>query len=191
MASTINVQQSFLKETSFQIDPLGLAPIPDDTRQRFLQFKLLGEYKALLPLKDIAEVHQLSTLDILPVPEISRSMLGVCNWRGEILWLTDLNALVGNSPLWHQAPLLAEPVAIVVQLAQTKLGLVVERVDDIERIEPQSIHQNTDLYSPTWASYVAGYIADHSGIVLDVAAIVGNCFKDHHDLPILSTKPLA
>lgn len=189
MASIINAQQSSLQEISFQIDPLGLAPIPDDTRQRFLEFKLLGDYKTLLPLKNIVEVYQLSTLDILPVPEISGSMLGVCNWRGEILWLTDLNALVGNRPLWHQAPLLAQSVAIVVQLAKKKLGLVVKQVDDIERIEPQSIHQNTDLCSPLWAPYVAGYIADPPGMVLDAAAIVGSCFKHYHHLPILSTTP--
>ncbi|MEM7065162.1 MAG: CheW domain-containing protein [Cyanobacteria bacterium P01_B01_bin.77] len=178
MVSTINTQQSTLKKTSAQIDPLGLAPIPEDLRQRFLKFKLLGEYRTLLPLKNIVEVHQLSTLDILPVPEASNSMLGVCNWRGDILWLTDLNALVGNTPLWHQSPLLMQSVAIVVQSAQKKLGLVVERVDDIEQIEPRSIHQNTDLCSPIWAPYVAGYIADYPGLVLDVAAIVANCFQD-------------
>lgn len=187
MASTINTQQSPLEKTSFQIDPLGLAPIPDDIRQRFLKFKLLGEYQTLLPLENIIEVHQLSTLDILPIPETSRSILGVCSWRGDTLWLTDLNALVGNSSLWHQFPSLMQSVAIVVQSAQKKLGLVVERVDDIEQIEPQSIHQNTDLCSPMWAPYVAGYIADHPGLVLDVAAIVADCFQDQHNLPIFST----
>lgn len=187
MVSTSSAQRPHLKETSFQIDPLGLAPIPDDTRQRFLKFKLLGENRTLLALKNIAEIHQLSISDILPVPEISSSMLGICNWRGEILWLADLNALVGNSSLWHQAPFLEQPVAIVVQSGQKKLGLVVERVDDIERIEPQSIQQNTDLCPPLWAPYVAGYIAENPGIVLDVAAVVANCFQDHHNLPLIPT----
>ena len=101
--------------TPLSQDPLGLEPISEDTRRRFLRFKLSGTDGALLPLQDIAEVMQLDALAILPVPDMPRWLLGVCNWRGEILWLTDLNAMVGNSPLWHQVPLLDQPVDIVVQ----------------------------------------------------------------------------
>lgn len=177
MAFTTSTLQSPLQKTAAQIDPLGLEPIPDDTRQRFLQFRLLEEYKTLLPLQNIAEVQQLNTLDILPIPEISSFMLGVCNWRGEILWLADLNALVGNGSLWHQAPLLEQPVAIVVQSAEKTIGLVVEQVDDIELIEPQSICQQTDLFSPTLAPYVTGYIADYQGLVLNTTAIVDHLLQ--------------
>lgn len=172
MTSAISVLESSLKTISAYSDPLGLEPIPDDTRQRFLRFKLSGVNGSLLPLQDIAEVKQLTTVDILPVPEIANSVLGVCNWRGEILWLVDLNALIGEPSLWDQAPLLEQPTAIVVQSAQHSIGLVVEHVDDVELIEPGLIDQQTELSSPTLAPYVAGYLPEHKGMVLDVEAIV-------------------
>lgn len=164
------------EDATTQIDPLGLEPIPDDTRQRFLRFKLAEENRTLLPLQDITEVLQLATVEILPIPDISESMLGVCNWRGEILWLADLNALVGNSPLWQQVPLLDRPVVIVVQSTQKTIGLVVQQVDDVELIEPESIHQQTDLYSPALAPYVTGYLSEHEGTVLNAIAIVEQFF---------------
>lgn len=172
MVPTINVLQSPLDKTAVHSDPLGLEPIPEDRRQRFLRFRLSGENRTLLPLQNIAEVRYLETAEILPVPEISSSVLGVCNWRGEILWLADLNALIGDSPLWLQNPLLEQPVAIVVQSAQKSVGLVVEQVDDIELLDPTSIRQQTDIYSPTLASFIVGYLPDHKGTVLDSIAIV-------------------
>ncbi|MBT9317900.1 chemotaxis protein CheW [Leptothoe spongobia] len=174
MTSTSNIQYSPQELLSLQADPLGLSPMPEDTRQRFLRFKLFGGNGVLLPLQDITEVKQLATTDILPVPEFPSSILGVCNWRGEILWLVDLNALLDDRPLWTQVPLLDQPMVIVVQSAQQSMGLVVEQVDDIELIAPESIHvQTDDLCSPTLAPYVTGYLPDHQGIVLDPVAMVG------------------
>jgi len=172
MTSAISVLASSLETISAHSDPLGLEPIPDDTRQRFLRFKLAGVNGSLLPLQAIAEVKQLATADILPVPEIANSVLGVCNWRGEILWLVDLNSLMGERPLWDQVPLLEQATAIVVQSAQHSIGLVVEHVDDVELIEPELIDQQTELSSPTLAPYVTGYLPDHKGVVLDARAIV-------------------
>lgn len=172
MTSAISVLESSLETISVHNDPLGLEPIPDDTRQRFLRFKLSGANGSLLPLQAIAEVKQLAIADILPVPDIANSVLGVCNWRGEILWLVDLNALIGERPLWEQVPRLEQPTAIVVQSAQHSIGLVVEHVDDLELIAPELIDQQTELSSPTLAPYVSGYLPDHKGMVLDAGAVV-------------------
>ncbi|MEM9265179.1 MAG: chemotaxis protein CheW [Cyanobacteria bacterium P01_F01_bin.13] len=159
------------------LDPLGLEPIPNDTRQRFLRFRLSGKNETLLPLEAIAEVRPLEIEDILPIPEISSSVLGVCNWRGELLWLIDLNMLVGDIPLWHQAPLLEEAIAIVVQLGQQSIGLIVEQVDDVELIEPELIQPQPDLCSSTLATFVAGYLPHHQGTVLDAKAIFEQSFQ--------------
>ncbi|MEM8610981.1 MAG: chemotaxis protein CheW [Cyanobacteria bacterium P01_H01_bin.105] len=172
VSATNELLQFSSQELADKIDPLGLEPIPDDTRQRFLRFQLEGENRMLLPLQDILEVRQLATIEILPIPDVSDFMLGVCNWRGKILWLADLNALVGNSPLWHQAPLLEQPVAIVVQSTQKTVGLIVRQVDDVELIEPDSIQQRANLHSPELASYTVGDLPDFRGTVLNAIAIV-------------------
>ncbi|MEM1308281.1 MAG: chemotaxis protein CheW [Cyanobacteria bacterium P01_H01_bin.153] len=160
------------EEAATHKDPLGLAPIPEDKRQRFLQFRLAEESKILLPLHDVVEVLQLETAEILPVPEVSSWVVGVCNWRGEILWLVDLNTLVGNSPLWQQEPTLEQPTAIIVQSEGCAVGLVVNQVNDVEQFDPEHISQQTDLCSAGLAAIVAGYLPDHQGIVLDVSATV-------------------
>ena len=173
MASTaVNQLQSALQAVSTLSDPLGLEPIPENTRQRFLRFKLSGESDALLPLETIAEVLQLEPIEILPVPEVQAHLLGVCHWRGEILWLTDINLLVGASPLWNQMPFLEQSMVMVVESGNRKVGLVVEQVEDVEKISPETLHLPTELDSTTLAPFVMGYLPNHSGTVLDVDVIV-------------------
>ncbi len=173
MTSTVTKSPpSALQDAAALSDPLGLVPIPEDTRQRFLRFQLSSENETLLPLEVIAEVLQLEPVEILPVPEVSNCLLGVYNWRGEILWLVDLNVLVGSPPLWHQAPGLETPMVIVVESGDRKVGLVVERVDDVERVAPETLHMPTEFDSTAIAPFVMGYLPNHKGTVLDVDVIV-------------------
>ncbi|MEM9976662.1 MAG: chemotaxis protein CheW [Cyanobacteria bacterium P01_D01_bin.2] len=170
--STLSTDIAAADETSLRQDPLGLEPIPEDTRQRFLRFKLSGTEGALLPLQDIAEVMQLDALGILPVPDMPGWLLGVCNWRGEMLWLIDVNVLVGGIPLWHQTPAVAEPMAIVIQAGNRSMGLVVDLVHDVELVAPENIHQSKEFCSPQLAPFVRGHLPGHGGTVLDATAIV-------------------
>lgn len=177
MTSTVaNSSQPTLQEAAALSDPLGLIPIPEDTRQRFLRFQLSGKNETLLPLEVIAEVLQLDPVEILPVPEVSGCLLGVCNWRGEILWLTDLNRLVGSPPLWHQIPGLENPMVIVVESGDRKVGLVVELVDDVELVAPETLHMPAEFDSGPIAPFVMGYLQNHEGTVLDVDVIVERSF---------------
>lgn len=174
MVSTV----SSSKPSALQIDPLGLEPIPDNTYQRFLRFNLSGESRTLLPLTDIAEVRQLEIAEILPIPEVSSCVLGVCNWRGEILWLVDLNVLVGDDSLWQQNPLIEQPVVMVVQSNQQSVGLVISQVEDVELVEPESIHPQTDVGPTAWGPFIVGYLPDHRGVVLDATAIVERSLRN-------------
>ncbi|MEM6453402.1 MAG: chemotaxis protein CheW [Cyanobacteria bacterium P01_D01_bin.105] len=153
-------------------DPLGLEPIPEDKRQRFLRFRLAEESKMLLPLHEVVEVLQLETAEILLVPEMPSWIVGVCNWRGEILWLVDFNTLVGNAPLWQQDPMLEQTTAIIVRSNGCSVGLIVNQVDDVEQFDPEHMSYQEDLCSAALTPLVAGYFPDHKGIVLDVSAIV-------------------
>ena len=173
MKSTLSAPLSDLQLTTLPTDPLGLDPIPEDPRQRFLRFSLLAEAQVFLSLKAIVEVRQLNTLDILPIPEISNSLLGVCNWRGDLLWLADLNALISNRPLLQETtPHIKQPMVIVVQSNQKTMGLVVAQVDDIELIDPQDIQPQTDLGTSALGPYGVGYLHHHQGTVLDADVII-------------------
>ncbi|MEM7065156.1 MAG: chemotaxis protein CheW [Cyanobacteria bacterium P01_B01_bin.77] len=163
--------------TNLQLDPLGLAPIPEDSRQRFLRFRLSGEDVTLLPLTEIAEVLQLTTAEILPIPDVPPWLLGVCNWRGEMLWLVDASRLVGGVPLWHQVPTLEHPMVIVVRSSERTVGLLVEQVDDVDLIAPETIVHLQNIDSPILAPLIAGHLPDHQGIILDAALLIEHSFR--------------
>ncbi|HEY9596641.1 MAG TPA: chemotaxis protein CheW [Cyanophyceae cyanobacterium] len=162
--------QSVMSSTDISFDPLTLDPLPPETRQRLLRFPLSDKETALLPLYQIAEVLRLSAADILPVPKMPGCVLGICNWRGEMLWLIDLNHLVGYPPVSWQGS--ASPVAMVIQSNEHPIGLVVQQVYDIELHEMEQLQPATPGLFPTWLlPFVLGYLPGEGNTVLNVNAI--------------------
>jgi len=106
-------------------------PLPPETGERLLRFPLGLQDSALLPLEQITEILRVNVAEILPVPEMPSCVLGICNWRGEMLWLVDLNHLVGSPPLSMREQVLASPAAMVVQVNHQSVGLVVPQVNDM------------------------------------------------------------
>ena len=162
------------------VDPLGLVPLPVDNRQRFLRFMLSQKDDALLPLDQILEVLQLPIEEIFPVPDVSSSIIGVCSWRGETLWLVDLNHLVGDTPLYQQVQTITSPVVIVVQRDGRSLGLVIERVVDVDLFDAEKIHMEAGLCPPGLEPFVLGYCPQQGGTVLDVSAIINTPHLQSH-----------
>ncbi|MEM8780003.1 MAG: chemotaxis protein CheW, partial [Cyanobacteria bacterium P01_G01_bin.49] len=117
--------------------------------EQFLRFYLVPDTTLLLPVSQLTEVLTVSLNQIVPIPQMPAWVMGVYNWRGEILWMIDLAALLGLTP-WHQQPQV-NPVyrAIVLQSVSASsgsansqrqmLGMVVNRVDDIEWCNPDDI----------------------------------------------------
>lgn len=150
------------------IDPLGLDPLPPETNlSKLLRFPLGLEENALLPLEEIAEVIKINMAEILPIPEMPSCVLGICNWRGEMLWLVDLNHLIGYPPITATL----SPVAMVVQVNQQAVGLVVSRVDDIELHDLEQLQKAvTGLFPPSVLPFVLGALP-RDNTVLDINAI--------------------
>lgn len=158
-------------------DPLGLDPVPEDTRQRFLQFQICGGEVALLPLMDIAAVLQLTIAELLPIPDVSPWLLGVCNWRGEMLWLADTNSLLGKTSLWSQTPMVKDAMIIVIQADGQSVGLAVEQVDDVALIAAERIIQPENFDSVAVDSLVMGHLANHGGRILNAAYLIRKSFQ--------------
>ena len=169
-----------VEATSPQRDPLGLKPIPIDTRQRFLRFVLCQKEDVLIPLSQILEIIQLSLEDIFPVPDMPGCILGVCSWQGETLWLVDLNHLVGYRPLCQQSQLISPPIVIVVQSTGRSLGLVVEQVCDVDLFDKEKIRMEAGLCPPSLEPFVLGYCPQQGGTVLNISAIVESPLWQSH-----------
>lgn len=71
--------------------------------RKFLQFQLSPTDYALLEAELVTEIITISPPDILPVPQMIYSILGIYSWRSEMLWLVDLANLVGYPPSLEKA----------------------------------------------------------------------------------------
>lgn len=140
------------------------------SQQRFLQFSLQGNDPALLPVEYIAEVLRLPIGEVLPVPHMPSFVLGIYNWRGEIIWLVDFDRLVGH-PIGFCCTTQAIKGMIIVLEVERFFGLVVSQIDDIGWHDPaQLCPPSGQLFSPKLLPFVQGYFS--SGItVLDPVAI--------------------
>ncbi|NMG10867.1 chemotaxis protein CheW [Brasilonema sp. UFV-L1] len=150
------------------LEPLDLDPLPPETNlSKLLRFPLGLEDSVLLPLEQIAEIIKVNLGEILPVPEMPSCILGICNWRGQMLWLVDLNYLVGYPMLTSGVT----PIAIIIMVNEQAMGLVVPQVDDIELHDLQQLQKaSPGLFPPKLLPFVLGALPN-GNTVLDIAAI--------------------
>ncbi len=75
-------------------------PTEDDLneKEQFLRFHLVPDTTLMLSITQLTEVLTIPVGQIIPIPHMPAWVMGVYNWRGEILWMVDLGQLVGLTP---------------------------------------------------------------------------------------------
>ena len=152
--------------------------VPSSATIQQLKFKLYPDTSAMLPIEQITEVIKLQGVQITPIPQMPSWVMGVYNWRGDILWMLDLGHLLGlDSWYGHQHDRASHAAIVLSPNRQAKekicLGLVVAKVEDLENCEPTAIQAavNTDS---RLTSFLRGYWLKPSGemvLALDGQAI--------------------
>ncbi len=144
--------------------------------QKFLSFNLGSKDTAVMSLEQITEVLQVSLTEICSVPQMPSCVLGIYNWRGEMLWLIDLEEMLGYTHLSQKTNFLPKMMVIVVQNEGKYLGLLVRQLMDIEWLKPKEMKPiDTQLFSPEMASFLLGYFinsAEEMIIHLDATEII-------------------
>lgn len=154
-----------------------------DLRQKFLRFQLCPQNAALLAVEHIAAVVPTSISDILPVPQMPECVLGLYNWRGEMLWLVDLSCQLGFPSFFTTNATLSTLMTIVVQVGGQSLGFVVRQVHDIERYEPQQIQAPiSELLPSQLLPFVQGTLDSDQTIVLNASALLQAPVLQAHSL---------
>ncbi|MBE9117793.1 purine-binding chemotaxis protein CheW [Lusitaniella coriacea LEGE 07157] len=128
--------------------------------QQFLRFRLPRGVRGMLPMQQLTEILNLRIHQIVPIPDVHSSVLGVCNWRGEVLWLADLGDLLGFEPLYVQnlRRSQSQVSAIVARDGDRAVGLVVAQVEEMVWCETARIQAPTEsLVSPKLAPCLRGY----------------------------------
>ncbi len=156
-----------------------------ETGEKFLSFNLGAKDTAVISLQHITEVFQISLAEICCVPQMPNCVLGIYNWRGEMLWLVDLDEMLGYAPLSETGNLLSKMMAIVVQKDGKTLGLLVRQLMDIEWLDTKQLKPPTsELFSSDISQFLRGYfINDYEEMIinLDASTIVqASMWAIHH-----------
>ena len=163
---------------------LAIAPAtpPPTEEEQFLRLLLLPDTTLALPVRYLLEVLTVPVQQVVPIPHLPPWVMGVHNWRGEILWMVDLGHLLGLTPWYQQTVNRSEFSAIVLhhRAANSRsdrrlLGLVVHEVDDMEWCNPKDIKSlPPSAISPGMVPFVQGCCWKPDGgmlTVIDGAAI--------------------
>ncbi|MBE8999876.1 chemotaxis protein CheW [Nostoc sp. LEGE 12447] len=144
-----------------------------ETKEKFLSFNLGVKDTAVISLQHIIEVLQVSLPEICGVPQMSSSILGIYNWRGEMLWLVDLEAMLGYPPISQGANLISIMMAIVLENNGKYLGLLVKQLIDIEWLDIQQMKPpSPELFYPKILPFLQGYfINDSENMIFNLDAI--------------------
>lgn len=157
-------------------------PAEAEPMQKFLRFRLDQTQSMLLAVETITAVQTIAIADILPVPQMNACVLGMSNWRGESLWLVDLAQQLGLSAITAQSQRLTTLIAIVVQVNDRALGLVVPEIYEIEEHNPSwLLNPSADLYPQQTLPFIKGYFKHDRSIVLDASVVMQDpSLQMHH-----------
>jgi positive phototaxis protein PixI len=144
---------------------------------QFLRFHLVPDTTAILPVNQITEVLTIPHNNIVPIPHMSPWVMGVYNWRGEILWVIDLGHLIGLTPWYEQGGSMADVKVIVLHEGKGKgraktagvktVGLLVKRVEDIEWLNPDLLESPpASAVTPQLVPFLQGYWVKDDGTML-------------------------
>ncbi|MBX9258035.1 chemotaxis protein CheW [Desmonostoc muscorum CCALA 125] len=149
---------------------------PQGNNQRFLRFPLNGKVNGLLPLADLRGVIQVALTEILPVPQVAEFLLGIMNWRGEAIWILDLAALLGATHWCRREGVRNSGMAMLIQVQNQTVGLLVEQVNTIEVHDPQErLAISTSMLPTRLGSFLQGYFVDSQGsplMLLDTQVVI-------------------
>jgi positive phototaxis protein PixI len=150
-----------------------------DSAQQFLSFSLPPTIQAMLPTQRLTEILNLPIQQIIPVPEMPAYVMGVCNWRGEVLWLVDLAALLGADPLHNQSLRQSNYSAVIIHHQGRTVGLVVGQVQQMLWCPTDKIQTlASNPLPPELAPCLSGYWLNPQGDTLwrlDAGAIAEYC----------------
>ena len=158
--------------------------------RKFLQFQLGRSEKthksalqgdiALLDAEIVTEVITISAQDILPVPQMFYCVLGIYSWRSEMLWIVDLENLLGYPPPMSHGDTNQDVLVMVIQVQGQSIGLVVSSIDnlielDLAKFKPSS----SEIFSEDVLPFLHGYFtsSDNDIIMLIDADEIFNFFS--------------
>ena len=114
-----------------------LSSIEDrQTRQQFLKFYLQSNLSLVIAIQQSKSVNERVTelmnipIDrVVPMPHLPSAVMGVYNWRGEILWIVDFSRLLGlkieRSPHYNRS---LKPMIVLSNLVEQSIVFIARSI---------------------------------------------------------------
>jgi positive phototaxis protein PixI len=160
-----------------QLIPNGNLTAEDrQTRYQFLKFYLQSNVPVLIAIhhgagsinERVTELMNIPIDRVVPIPHLPSSVMGVYNWRGEILWIADLARLLDLNSQTPQPTRILQPTIVISNTAPSgsakTIGLVVDAIADIEWYAPHLAPHQPPL--PALSPWLKGYWRSISGEIL-------------------------
>ena len=128
---------------------------------------------------DIGRVQSITQMqEITHVPRASQHVEGVINLRGVVMPVIDLRKRFGLPPLSEGE----EGVIVIVELAEQQVGIVVDKVTDVEKVAEELIEPPSAMVSSVDTAYLRGIakMEERLVILLDMDRIF--TFEEQEEL---------
>jgi positive phototaxis protein PixI len=125
----------------------------------FLSFQIDQSLWGILPTAQLAEIFPATPEQVVAIGGSAPTVMGVTHWRGEVLWLLDVSAMLRSQRLIDRAMPLTQYQVIVVRCAQGHVGLVAGQVGQTHWLDPQAsiTPQPSDPDMAIMSALVQGY----------------------------------
>ena len=123
---------------------------------------------ALLEAEIVTEVITISPKELLPVPQMPYCVLGIYSWRSEMLWVVDIENLMGYPPSLREDADENETILVmVVRVQGQSMGLVVSRIDTIIEQDLESFKSSSsEIFSEDLMPFLDGYFVDENNNII-------------------------
>ena len=140
---------------------------------KFLQFQLGCNSEsnsgdtALLKAELVVEVISVFTDNILPVPHMFYCILGTYSWRSEMLWIVDLENLLGYPPPLSRSNNRSELLVMVVEFQGQSIGFVVSKIDSLVEYDREKFRSpSAEIFLKDIIPFLQGYSTDSNSQII-------------------------
>lgn len=123
------------------------------TSSEYMTF-ILGQMKYAIELPKIREILTYPEI-ITPLPNTSSWVKGLINLRGEVVPILDIRIKFKTSEIVYNDN---TAVIAVITDDDRMIGIVVDKVDDVQKIESESLSPVSDMGSAIPSKYLKGFV---------------------------------
>jgi len=132
---------------------------------------ILGEMKYAVELPKIREI--LTYPDLITIlPNTSKWVKGLINLRGEVVPILDIRVKFGTGEVQYD-----ENTAVIAVITNDNrmLGLVVDKVDDVQKLDNSALYPVSDMGSAIPPKYLKGFVRLENNqmlVIMDIESVV-------------------